>query len=319
MQYRSRTKQESKMLKPTLLTPARQSSQVTLFLYGESGVQKTTWASKILGSGLNVVVLDGDNSSHIYNQIDPKQKERLYFFDLIDKGGKAERNTDTTPSTMANFLMRVKDKKEFKYDLTQRREVAIPSKDSETIIWKPKDILTHDTVLIIDSWTAFVSSLVLRFYNAHDYDGYASMVKDKQDMKLTQEHYQWCGAQALCFAAAVKTLGCHVICIGHDDKVHTTDKVTREITSTKTALLGVSRPNAHNTTKEFHDFFYMHRVRGVPYVQTAPKGDVQTQSRTTVIPPGDYDAQKELTVLKLFEKHNALPKDGREVKPLTFA
>ena len=141
--------------------------------YGPAKSKKTWWAGKAAEAGFNVTVLDGDNGWQILNNILPEAQERINVIELVD--------------TMKNAVFCVALTQLLKdSQLVWNEKLGASSKMQPTNATAIVDLekLTTNDVLVIDSWTALVWSLVLRYAKENGVD-----LTDPE--KADREFYSW--------------------------------------------------------------------------------------------------------------------------------
>lgn len=273
-----------------------------ILCYGPAKHKKTWWAGKAAEANFNVVLLDGDDGTHILNQIDPKARHRL---DII-------RATDNFKRpVMAETVIRLVKGDKFIWDEQEQRciqtQVGVKP-DNSYYVFDPAT-LTPNTVLIIDSWTALVQSISWQYAMEQGID-----ISDAS--KTEWDGYGYAGRLADWILTKLKALPCHIVVCAHAEiweKRNSEGKVTR----TRTQPSSVSKPHSQKLAKYFSDILFF-EVKGPKfYISTHAKSDQDGGARN--VPPDRYDWDK-LTFAKLCEYGGiARPADGTEKDIKYFA
>jgi hypothetical protein len=187
-------------------------SFIKLLLIGNSKAGKTHYAAQAANVGYKVLYLDGDVGLQTLSQpgvLTDAAKENVYYFPVQDKG-------DVTDSTFYDTLLwfvQAKNGQNVWNDTNSVKQNAARECDPADVIWKlHPSKLDYNTVVIVDSWTAFCYS-ILRFVGAKgDFD--------LSDMEKADRGAYASTKNAANFVLSVlKGLRCHVIVIAHSDEM----------------------------------------------------------------------------------------------------
>lgn len=265
--------------------------------YGPAKSKKTWWAAKAAEAGFRVTLLDGDNGWQILKQIAPEAQSRVEVIDLVDtfkasvfalaltqllKDGKLVWNENTGTSARMN-----------------------PDKATATL---DLELMNHEDVLVIDSWTALVWSLVLRYSKENAID-----LTDPE--KADREFYGWGNSMVKWMLNQLQSLKCHVIVIAHAtvyEKYTGTGKNLKLVMQRRQPI-STSGPNAMQMASKFSDVLYF-SVKGSSYKIDAD-GDNDKDGGSRGLPPKMYNWE-ELQFKDLCAAYGIPLPSGDAVKPI---
>lgn len=246
-----------------------------VLIYGMQKTRKTWWAMKAAEAGYNVILIDGDDGWHIVNKIDPSASERIEIVNMVDK---------PNASVFAPMLTKMLKMSNFRYDEIQRKLAGLNQVENCIKIDVTK--LTKNDVFVLDSWTALVWSLTLR---------YAEMENIDLDDLSGQDwdFYRWGGNLANWILGKLKTLPCHVIVIGHMtvyEKFRGTKK-NRKLVLQREQVSSVSGPHGLKLGINFSDVLRFNRKSNGDTIILA-QGNNEAEGGSRIVKPGTYDWDK---------------------------
>ena len=251
-----------------------QSNEMLLrvLIYGMQKTRKTWWALKAAEAGFNVILLDGDNGWHIVKQIEARAQERIDIVDFVDLPNRA---------VFAPMLVRMMKMKNFAFDTETKKLAGL--KPTSASIYIDINKLTSTDVLVIDSWTAFIWSLTVRYAEEN---GIELDDLDGQDW----DFYRWGGNLANWMLGKLKTLPCHVIVIGHMtvyEKYRGTKK-NRKLVLQREQVMSISGPHGLKVGTDFSDVLKFERKQSGDTIILS-KGNEESEGGSRLVPPRIYD------------------------------
>lgn len=239
-------------------------------IYGAAKTKKTWWAAGTAAeAGFNVLLLDGEGGIGILKNISEEAKKRITVLDIQNRPNAAK---------MAIFMARFCKMKKFYW----HEEKKMPSNTSgEGFITIDPTQLTPNDVVILDSYTALVWSLTLRFATENSID-----LADAQ--KMEWDGYGWSGNLASWMIQQLRTLPCHFIMVAHSDIYEKVNKKDKHIIDfVRTQMKSTSRPHSMQLADKFDDIYYFY-VKGSAFkIDTASSSDRDGGSR--LVAPKTYD------------------------------
>lgn len=240
---------------PRLDNANTSDAKLKLLLIGDSKAGKTPW-SGLAALNYKVLYLDGDVGLQSLNKLPEEVKPNLFYIpcgDYIDDNGNYE-------SRFANFFTDFTTSGKLTWnDSTGRlfeRAKYVPG-ESKDEIWEIRPSrMDHNTVLIIDSWTALVQSVMQ--WKSED------LKVDLSDVeKVSREIYAGVGNKLTQYLTMIRAMPCHVIVIAHPAEYTKLDKGTGKVGSirevdmkiawTKMVPKSSSNPHALTMAKFFSD------------------------------------------------------------------
>ena len=254
----------------------KDNALLRIMLYGNAKQRKTWWAgAAAMQPELSVLFLECDGNYGILRNLPTEAQQRIKLIDIKDT------LTNATAIEFMTYFLRATP---FTWDEKEKRRLVMSDSPNATAFDASK--LTPDTVLVIDSWTALVNSIALRFALENNID-----LSDAT--KPEWEGYRWCGALANWILSQLKALNCHIIVICHADiyekrttkMVHGKEKTIVEFT--RTQAKSISYKHAMQLPKNFMDILYFytqgHQVKIDTNIATDRDGGCVTA------PPGVYN------------------------------
>jgi hypothetical protein len=229
---------------------------IKLLLIADGKVGKTRFAGMAAAAGFNVLYMDGDVGTPTLSQLPIEAKRNLYLLPMHDTmmgGSRDSRFIETFEQFSSNIRFRWND--------TKSRMASAKDKTDE--IWEIQPAQLDETcVLVLDSWTSFIESMMLRAAIAEGVD--------LADCKLTEmrDVYRASGLKATQMLQIVRALPCHVIVLAHPDeyehRVAPDGKRVRDLNEkdmiiewTKMIAKSTSRPHSLQMPKYFTDVAWM--------------------------------------------------------------
>lgn len=262
---------------PTLNQHLEESKALRLFIYGPPKSYKTYWTLQAAEAGYRVLYFDMDRGADIARLLSPAARERIYVIDCAD--------TVSAPLAchFMSFLLR---KNECYFNEKTKALSLFPHAGSIGI---NLNILGADTIILFDSYTTLVGSIVREYARANNID-----LSDAK--KSSWEGYRWCGALATWMLDQLKTIPCTTVTIGHDTvydkyKAHPTDSNKQGILEwSKTQPLSSSNPHAMGITAKFTDVLRFYIEGRNPKIDT--RGNRLEDAGGRNIDPNLYDMSK---------------------------
>ena len=280
---------------PKLEEELRDNNQLRLILYGPEKTKKTWWAGMAAEAGYNVHFINTDKGLSILRNISPEGRKRINVIDATDT---------MTNATGAIIMTAIMKGTPFVWD-TDRKLLITRATSKGTINAVRYDIskLTFNDILVVDSLTALVQSIIWRFCIENEID-----LSDAK--KVEWEGYRWSGALLSWMIAQLKSIPCHIIVIGHQDVYAKTKTVMSNgrketITEwTRLQLKSTSGPHAMSIGKDFTDILYFFTTGSLFKIDTA--GAKDRMGGTRAMPPKTYN-WKDLQFATLVEAAGLLP------------
>lgn len=219
-------------------------------IYGPPKTKKTWWAARAAEAGYNVILIDGDDGTHIIKNVDAKAQERIFLVDAVDK---------LNASVMALFMVNLLKGNPFVWDETRKERIlsVTNAKVESSHISIDVSKLTMNDVLVLDSWSALVWSAAFRYSKENSID-----LSDAG--KTEWEGYRWCGSLLNWMLAQMAALPCHVIVIGHADVWEKKKKDGKTTEFQRTQPKSISGPHGMQLAKHFSDVLFF-KIVGSSY------------------------------------------------------
>lgn len=188
-------------------------SFVKLLLLGDTKAGKTHYAMQAAKAGFNVLYLDGDVGIQTLMGLDEESRKRIFYMPIQDRTAE----NGSYESTMAKFFVEFttsgvvtwNDTKGEIFDKSRYDQPDGPEAGAGDVIWQIRPTrIGADTVLIMDSWSTLIASLI--YWKADDLS-----IDLMEIEKHNREMYTGAGHKATQFLTLLKGFRCHVIVIGH--------------------------------------------------------------------------------------------------------
>jgi hypothetical protein len=191
------------------------------------------------------------------------------------------------------------------WDITNQRQCigGMYNEKSEYLL-VDSTLLGHNDIIVVDSYTALVASVGKQVAKENNIDVFDAS-------KPEWDFYRYEGAFLSSFLSQLNALGCHVICIGHEDTLEKRAKDPNDpkgkreiIVSSKTLIASSSRPhsNAQIGWRTGDIIYFFRDVIG--NVKISTKGEKGRVGGGRNLKPADYNwenlqAQNIINELKL--------------------
>jgi hypothetical protein len=227
---------------------------IKLLLIADGKVGKSRFAGEA-AKHFNTLYIDGDVAIPTLSQLPTEVKKNLYLLPMHDTILGGARDTSFCDA-MQEFTTTIK----FRWNDTESRLAKM--KDTGTIWELCPSKMGQNDLLVIDSWTSLVESLMLKCAIANGVDLTSATTNEMRPV------YQSAGNLATSFLQIVRALQCHVIVLGHPDeyqhkiappgrKVEQIKEKDMLIDWTKMIAKSTSRPQALQMPKYFTDVAWM--------------------------------------------------------------
>lgn len=248
---------------------------VRLLPYGPIGSKKSLLAYKAAEAGFNVLVLDGDASSHIKHLVSPAARKRLHFISCKD--------SLQTP-WFARTVIKLSSGQPLIWDDTMNWIKAIETPIDPTHQYYALELkkMNKNWVLVLDSITALVTSLNTQFYLETNLD------IENPSVKPGFDGYNWSLRWMHLLTTRMKSWPCHVIMTAHEQVVDLTRKVQGKKPGETMAIptgqqhvqmIGTSKDQARTMGTNFSDVLHHYFVGDKICVSTKPSADHEGKAR----------------------------------------
>lgn len=230
-------------------------THIKLLLIADGKVGKTRFAGEAAAAGFNVLYMDGDVGTPTLSQLPIEAKRNLYLLpihDTIMGGDRDSRMVETFEEFAQNITFRWND--------TLGR---VAKRNDTEEIWEIKPaMMDRGCVLVLDSWTSMIESIMLRAARANGVDLTDAKLSEMRDV------YRAAGGKATQILQLIRSMPCHVIVLAHPDeyehRVAPDGKRVRDLNEkdmiiewTKMIAKSTSRPHALQMPKYFTDVAWM--------------------------------------------------------------
>lgn len=263
-------------------------SRLKLLLTADTKAGKTHYVMQAAAAGFNVLYLDGDVGIQTLKQLPPAAQKRVFYMPI----GDYTNDSGEYVSRMAQFFVDfttsgvltwndTKGKLFNRNDYAQdwdRTDPENPKVLGGDVIWqiRPARIGT-DTLLVLDSWTTLIQSLIM--WKADDLS-----IDLLEIEKHGREMYTGAGHKATQFLTLLRGLNCHVAVIAHPreyqkrspppgSKGQVAEK-DMKLDWTKMVPISTSNPHALTMGKHFSDCAWLDVTpAGTRYIDFRPSSD----------------------------------------------
>lgn len=268
-----------------LVNERLQSDDILLrvLAYGDAKTRKTWWVGKAAEAGFNVLLVDGDDGWHILNQIKPEYQFRIQVVNMTDNRGRP---------IFAESLARLLKDGKLVWDEKEKKSAKLNPNDNCINI--DLNLLDHNCIFVVDSWTAFVRSLMLQYARENMID--LSQAEEGDDK---WGYYRWAGALASWALTQITALQCHVVVIGHTDMYEKRSKDGKKIEWSKRQIKSTSGPHSMQLPSQFSDILRFYQKGTATKIST--RGDETSDGGSRFVPPGEYnwDDLQFINIIKL--------------------
>jgi len=250
---------------------ARDNVLLKELIYGPSQTKKTFWAGMAAEAGYNVILLSGDSKYQVLFNLTEEAQSRITILPVADKitGPQFGYAVVTALKAIAPLI----------WNDTKGQQLFKDLDDEDNYILLDAKLLDHNFVLVVDSWTALVDSILWDFANEQGVD-----LSD--GAKEEWELYGPCNRLATWILQQLQGLPCHVIVIGHstmwEKRKGGKDKATKnEIIETRQQIISTSGNHSKLLPGHFSETL-LFGITGNNYnwVDSRPQGDRDSGSRT---------------------------------------
>jgi hypothetical protein len=276
--------------------------RLRVLAYGKAKTKKTWWAAQAAEAGFNVILIDGDDGAHIVRNIRADAQARIQIVNVVDT-----LDRPVFCDFMARMLAQRANNEVIWNEVTRAAQLPTTKANPEHSYYVI-DVrkFTANDVLVIDSWSALVDSLMMRFA--------VEQKIDLADAKKTEwEGYGFSGRLATFFLAQLHALPCHVVVISHEsvyEKKKNVDKgngrIEQIVEYTRTQPVSTSNPHAMQLAKHFSDVLHFTQVNELTYKINAG-GEQYRDGGSRNVPPRKYnwpegkDSEAELSFARLVQ------------------
>jgi hypothetical protein len=240
-------------------------------LFGPPFAKKTWWVGNAAEAGYNVLLFDGDNGYPILKNISAAARKRIRVIPISDRLGQP-----VFAPTLVRFLKQINsvwDEKSLKF-------ANLSSQQNEHCVRIDFRKLTKYDIVCVDSWTAFVDSLVLQYALEQNID-----LTDAE--KTDWDGYGWTGRLALLVIGWLVTLPCHVVVIAHETQYDKRSKDGKKVEFSRRQIKSTSGPNAVQIPAKFSEMLYFY-LKGSAFKIDVKASD-EAVGGTRILMPGTYN------------------------------
>lgn len=243
-----------------------------MMLYGAPKTKKTWWIGKAAEAGFNPIFLDGDNGFHVLRNIADNAKHRITHVTCHDDIGK--------PIFAPLIITLLKSKRLLWNNTTRQKELSSRGLNpADEHLYFDLTKLTNRDILCVDSFTAFVTSLNLRYAVENNVD-----LTDAE--KWEWDGYAYSGMLIDWFLNSLRGLPCHIAVIGHETQYEKRDKMGNIMWS-KTVMKSSSNPKSLTVPSDFSDILYFSILGGYAKIDT--RAEAERIGGCRGVPPKVYD------------------------------
>lgn len=235
-----------------------------LLLIGDGKLGKTYYAGLPARDGFKVLYLDGDvgRQTILSGQFPAAARENIYLMDVQDRvdGGVIDHN-------FADFMVQFTTNIKLIWDDTNSKVASRRSDLSKSEVWELFPArLDAGWVLVIDSWTSLVQSVLQWAAREHGVD------LSNADSPQMRPVYASAGMKLTQFLVVIRSIRCNVIVIAHPDEYQKMTKPTGQkvkdiketdmvVEWTKLIPKSSSKPHSLTMSKYFTDIAWMEANR----------------------------------------------------------
>lgn len=254
---------------PSLDSTLNSDLRMRIMLYGPPKTKKTWWAGTAAEAGFNVLLLDGEQGAGILRQLSPAARKRIYRLDVQDLPGRA---------IMAEFMTYFLKYPKFNWDETAKKFSTGKPQAESTIVLDRAQLLNENTVVVVDSYSALVWSVVVRYCVENQID-----LSDAS--KQEWEGYRWSGALLTWMVRSLVQLPCHVILLGHQEMYE--KRKENKVEWSRLQMKSASGPHAMTIANNFDDVLYSSVAGSSFYIDA--RADKDRDGGARFVEPKRYD------------------------------
>ena len=269
-----------------------------VFLYGHAKTKKTWWCGRAAEAGFNTLFIDTDRGSTILKNLTDKALARTHIIPCADRG-----SDPVAYQFLSEFARTFDVYYHEKRGATSRR----PMGDAIHYDFRAPG---EETVIVLDSWTATVRSLIQEFSNRNKVD-------PADAGRVEWDGYRWAGMMATWLIEQLKSLPCHLIIIGHQTTYEKWQGKgqNRKMIFSREQPQSTSNPHGQTLAAHFDEVYRFFMQGTMIKIDTGGHSTMDGGSR--LIPPGVYNWE-ELSLPALLKKHG-IPLPGDEGPTRTYA
>lgn len=256
------------------------SGLVRMLIYGPPKSRKTWWALRAAELGFNVLLLDFEDGAGIAKNLSPGALKRIYRMDLRPNAD----GYDTSGAAAVVYAMSGQtvffDEAKRKYVPRARLEDDVPYAKLDFSLFGP------DTVVVIDTWTAFSQQLTANT---------VTVTNPTAISKLEWEDYAKIRLVVDNFLNNALRLRCHLIVVGHSEtyakKKPTADPkapLREQVESVRLQPTSVTRAHAETMAGKFQDVLYFEIPNSLQGTMISTKGSEEFDAGSRAMAPGIY-------------------------------
>jgi hypothetical protein len=241
---------------PRMDKAQNQDRLVKLLIVGNGKIGKSHYAGMAAKEGFNILYLDGDVGSATLTQLPIEVQRNIYLLSIGDTNRQGMRDTRFA-DTVREFTNLVK----FRWNDTHGRLASRNDQDGEIWEIRPGN-MGPDTILVLDSWTGYIESLMLKCAREINVDIQTANTAQMRPV------YQMAGLRATAMLQMIRAAQCHVICIAHTDEYqHKVPPEGKKVSEVREADLEIayimmipkstSKPHGLQLPKYFTDVAWM--------------------------------------------------------------
>ena len=264
---------------PPMNEAVKTNGVARIMIYGQPGTRKTWWALRAAEFGFNVILCDLDGKFQIANQLSPEARARIYHLDM--------RATDSYALSGAASLAMAAQGSAIIFD-EETRQYVPPNKIEPDKTYARIDLRAGDsrTVLVIDSWSAFMDNISAINVPVRD--------ATKVD-KLEWADYQKVRLGGDQFITNLKRLNCHVVVTGHaetyarkrpdaDPKAPLKD----QIEAVRVQPCSITRAHGETLARQFNDVLFFEVPNAMVGTMVNAAGSEDFDALTQSVKPARY-------------------------------
>jgi len=277
------------------MPPASQISATRparILIYGKGKTKKTWWTCDAVRAGYNVILLDGDDGSHIVRQMGLSQPEleRLEVLDVVNAPGN--------PAFARFMAMLSRTETPFTWQVEEKRRYIGAPKPGMSYVDIDVRKLPSDAVLVFDSWTALAASTSLQYALENKID-----LADAE--KTDWDGFGFSGRFLDHILNFIHTIPCHVVVIAHATVYEKRAKDQKTILSQTIQPISSTGPHGAKLIKHFSDVLYFQQLSGTAfYIDSQGSSDREGGSR--LVAPKNYKFD-ELTLASILQACGSHP------------
>ena len=246
---------------PRMDQAPNQSRLAKLLLIGDGKIGKSFYAGMPGAENMNILYLNGDVAGQTLSQLPIEAQRNIYLMEMGDTILGGMRDTKFMDS-MTEFTTMAK----VRWNDTHQR---IAKRNDTDEIWEiTPGKMDSNCILVMDSWTSLVESMMLQAARANSVDLANATTSQMRPV------YQSAGLKATAMLQIIRSVPCHVIVIAHPDeyqhktapegrRVQDVKEIDMVIDWTKMIPKSTSRPHGLQMAKYFTD---------VAWMETSPNG-----------------------------------------------